>query len=146
MKYDEYLRATAPMSEKEFNEIANTLPEVSFDEVKKSFNDGLYDTDSQYDLALIIINAILMRYTHHAYVDDLDLECKYVYIGDIESVKELVDIKIAFSQTDWTIASNTVEEIEEAEKIKAEESARDRCLKVINNLPTQTLEEIIKGL
>lgn len=146
MKYEEYLRATALLSEKEFNEIANTLPEVSIDEVEKSLNNGIYDTESQYDLALIIINAILMRHTSNAYVDDLDLESKYIYVSDIGSVKELINVKRAFSQTDWTIASNTVEEIEEAEKIKAEESARDRCLKVINNLPTSTLEEIIKGL
>lgn len=146
MKYEEYLRATALLSEEEFNEIANTLPEVSFDEVEKSLNNGIYDTDSQYDLALIIINAILMRYTSNAYVEDLDLECKYIYVSDIGSVKELVDIKMAFSQTDWTIASDTMEEIEEAERIEAEESARDKCLKIINDLPTSTLEEIIKGL
>lgn len=146
MKYEEYLRATALLSEEEFNEIANTLPEVSFDEVEKSLNNGIYDTDSQYDLALIIINAILMRYTSNAYVEDLDLECKYIYVSDIGSVKELINVKRAFSQTDWTIVSNTVEEIEEAERIEAEESARDKCLKIINDLPTQTLEEIIKGL
>lgn len=146
MKYDEYLRAIALISEEDFYEITNSLPKVSVEEFVKSLDDGIYDTESLYDLALIIINAILMRYTAHAYVDDLDLQSKYVYIGDIESVKELINVKRAFSQTDWTIASNTVEEIEEAEKIKAEESARDRCLKVINNLPTSTLEEIIKGL
>lgn len=146
MNYDEYLRAIALISEEDFYEITNSLPKVSVEEFVKSLDDGIYDTESLYDLALIIINAILMRYTAHAYVDDLDLQSKYVYIGDIESVKELINVKRAFSQTDWTIASNTVEEIEEAEKIKAEESARDRCLKVINNLPTQTLEEIIKGL
>lgn len=146
MNYDEYLRAIALISEEDFYEITNSLPKVSVEEFVKSLDDGIYDTESLYDLALIIINAILMRYTAHAYVDDLDLQSKYVYIGDIESVKELINVKRAFSQTDWTIASNTVEEIEEAEKIKAEESARDRCLKVINNLPTSTLEEIIKGL
>lgn len=146
MKYEEYLRATSLLSEEEFNEIANTLPEVSIDEVEKSLNNGIYDTETQYDLALIIINAILMRYTSNAYVEDLDLECKYIYVSDIGSVKELVDIKMAFSQTDWTIASDTMEEIEEAERIEAEESARDKCLKIINDLPTQTLEEIIKGL
>lgn len=146
MNYDEYLRAIALISEEDFYEITNSLPKVSVEEFVKSLDNGIYDTESLYDLALIIINAILMRYTAHAYVDDLDLQSKYVYIGDIESVKELINVKRAFSQTDWTIASNTVEEIEEAEKIKAEESARDRCLKVINNLPTSTLEEIIKGL
>lgn len=146
MNYDEYLRAIALISEEDFYKITNSLPKVSVEEFVKSLDDGIYDTESLYDLALIIINAILMRYTAHAYVDDLDLQSKYVYIGDIESVKELINVKRAFSQTDWTIASNTVEEIEEAEKIKAEESARDRCLKVINNLPTSTLEEIIKGL
>lgn len=146
MNYDEYLRAIALISEEDFYEITNSLPKVSVEEFVKSLDDGIYDTESLYDLALIIINAILMRYTAHAYVDDLDLQSKYVYIGDIESVEELINVKRAFSQTDWTIASNTMEEIEEAERIEAEESARDKCLKIINDLPTQTLEEIIKGL
>ena len=146
MKYEEYLRATTLLSEKEFNEIANTLPEVSIDEVEKSLNNGIYDTETQYDLALIIINAILMRYTSNAYVEDLDFECRYIYVSDIGSVKELINVKRAFSQTDWTIASDTIEEIEEAERIKAEESARDKCLKVINDLPTEKLKEIISKL
>jgi len=146
MNYDEYLRATALMSKEEFHEIVDSLPEVSIDEFEKTLNDGIYDAESQYDLALIIINAILKRYTKCAYVDELHLDSKYVHINDIESVEELRFIRIAFFQTDWEIDSDDEEEIEEAKRIEAEESDRDKCLKVINNLPTSELKKIINGL
>lgn len=146
MKYDEFLRVTAIMPEEEFHEIVDTLPEISINEFEESLRDDSYNMDSQYDLASVIINAILKRYTAYAYVDSLDLDSKYAHVDDIESIEELCNVRKAFLHTNWEIDSDDEEEIEKAKRIEAEESARNKCLKVINNLPTEKLKEIISKL
>lgn len=148
MTYKEFLKVLGHPSEEEFNEVVKSFPEVSYEEFADSLEEYWNDIDSVDDLASVIADAVVRRYTQHAYVDNIDLESNEVCIADIESLEELKKLNEVFSEKGWKIADYDYleEEFIEAEEDMKEENIRTQYLQTICNLPTSKLKDIVENL
>lgn len=144
MTYKEFLGTLGHPSEEEFNEIVKGLPEVSTEEFTGALNVYWNGIESVDDLAAVIADAIVRRYTEHAYVEEVYLELKEVCISDIETLEELKKLKEVFSEKGWKVADYNYLENQfiVGEQEKTEKDIREAYLKVINNLSTSKLKEI----
>lgn len=122
--YKEYLEALGIISEKEFNEVIESLPEfkINYDEV--NFNECLQD---KTDLAFDLINYIISSKWKSVYLDDCNFENRTINLYDVESSKDLKEIKEFFSN--WTIDKyeEYLKELEDSEK---EEATLNECKKL----------------
>lgn len=107
-KYQQFLESIGIIPEDLFNEIINSLPEVDIDLIDFEL-DG---ADSLDDIAEQIISYILQDWDY-VYVEELDFENKTLTLEDVQSLKDLEEIKETFSK--WTITNydDLVEQFEE---------------------------------
>ena len=107
-KYQQFLESIGIIPEDLFNEIIDSLPEVDIDLIDFEL-DG---ADSLDDIAEQIISYILQDW-EYVYVEELDFENKTLTLEDVQSLKDLEEIKETFSK--WTITNydDLVEQFEE---------------------------------
>ena len=107
-KYQQFLESIGIIPEDLFNEIIDSLPEVDVDLIDFDLNGA----DSLDDVAEQIISYILQDW-EYVYVEELDFENKTLTLDDVESLKDLEEIKETFSK--WTITNydDLVEQFEE---------------------------------
>jgi hypothetical protein len=109
-KYQQFLESIGIIPEDLFNEIIDSLPEVDIDSIDFDLNGA----DSLDDVAEQIISYILQDW-EYVYVEELDFENKTLTLYDVESLKDLEEIKETFSK--WTITNydDLVEQLKEEE-------------------------------
>lgn len=121
-KYQQFLESIGVIPEDLFNEVIDSLPEIDIDLV----NFELDESDSLNGIANQIITYILQDWDY-AYVDDLDFEDKTFSLDNVDSLKDLEEIKNTF--TKWTIINydDIVKQLEEEEK-ESEENKKFESL------------------
>lgn len=128
--YKKYLEALGIISEEEFNEVIKSLPEfeINYDEV--NFNECLQD---KTDLAFDLINYIISSKWKSVYVDDCNFENRTINLYDVESSKNLKEIKEFFSN--WTIDKyeEYLKELEDSEKEEAMFNECEKLQKLISD-------------
>lgn len=122
--YKEYLKALGVISEEEFNEVIKSLPEFEINCDEVNFNECLQD---KTDLAFDLINYIISSKWKSVYVDDCNFENRTINLYNVESSKDLKEIKEFFSN--WTIDGyeEYLKELEDSEK---EDMLNDECRKL----------------
>ena len=109
-KYQQFLESIGIIPEDLFNEIIDSLPEVDIDSIDFDLNGA----DSLDDIAEQIVSYILQDW-EYVYAEELDFENKTFSLEDVQSLKDLEEIKETFSK--WTITDydDLVEQFEEEE-------------------------------
>ena len=95
-KYQQFLNKLHIIPEDLFNDIIKSLPEVNIDDVEFE----VFDADSLNYVANSIISSILYNW-NYVFPDCVDVENKTMELCDVESLKDLEEIKNTF--TKWTI-------------------------------------------
>ena len=95
-KYKEYLTAIEIISEEDFNEVIESLPEVKINFSEVYFSDYIQSKDS---LACDLINYIL----DGAYLNECNFKDKIISIENVDTTEDLEKIKNLFSN--WTISN-----------------------------------------
>ena len=98
-KYQEFLDAIGIISENDFNEIIDSLPNFNIDE-SISRDIDFYDLSSLDSVSSIIINEILKNWDY-CYAEDVDFIDKTFELNDVDSLEDLKEIKNTFPK--WTI-------------------------------------------
>ena len=143
-KYEQFLDSCNIIPECNFNEIIESLPEVDLDKV---YFDSLYDLGAEDDIAKVIIDDILSDW-QYAYCEIADFENRTFEISDIESLKDLEEIKDYFCKnSEWHIENyeDLREELEQEDEINKQNITKERLLDIISsNATLSDLEKIIK--
>ena len=95
-KYKEYLEICPVVSEDRFNYIVSILPEYSYCD----FTNGC---EYEEDIAIGIVNSILDKNWDDVYCEDINIDNKEICLGDVQSLKDLEEIKETFSN--WKISN-----------------------------------------
>jgi hypothetical protein len=95
-KYKEYLEQCPVVSEDRFNYIVSILPEYNY----CNFGDGY---EYEEDIATGIVNSILEKSWDDVYCEDINIDDKEICLGDVQSLKDLEEIKKTFSN--WKISN-----------------------------------------
>jgi hypothetical protein len=95
-KYKEYLEICPVVSEDRFNYIVSILPEYNH----CNFGDGY---EYEEDIATGIVNSILDKNWDDVYCEDINIDDKEICLGDVQSLKDLEEIKKTFSN--WKISN-----------------------------------------
>jgi hypothetical protein len=137
-KYQEFLNKAHVISEELFYEIVDSLPE--YDNEKTSFED-LYEFDSQDEIASEIIATILLNWPWVT-CENVNFESKSFDLVDVQSLKDLEEIKETFSK--WTI--NNYDQCKEScIVIENEEEKADFIRNYdFSNVPLEELKEFLK--
>ena len=141
--YKEYLEANDIISEGDFIEVMEWLPDVDIDFGRVDWCDY---TQNHETLAHDIINEILYRWDY-AYAEDVNWENKTIEIGDVRSVEDLNELKETFSK--WTISNydDLKQELEEnIKQHKEEEEFEDLVCLVREKASLEQLREFLKSI
>ena len=142
-KYQEFLNKANIISEDLFNDIIKTLPDFNMEDAEM---DNLFDYNSQDEIAAEIIATILQRWNYTT-CEEVDFNKKTFEIVDVESEKDLEEIKNTFSK--WSI-SNYDECLEEIREIEANNAKDEKIEKLIsfirNHASVEELEEFVNSL
>jgi len=130
-KYQEFLENIGLISENEFGEVINSLPEVNISEVGFEYSDYIQDITGD-SIARDIITHILNENTEYTYVDEVDFESRTYSIEDVETLEELDEIKNLFPNWTLTNYDELKNDIAENKKQEAEEAERNNLLKTIS--------------
>jgi hypothetical protein len=137
-KYQEFLNTAGIISEDLFNEIVNSLPE--YDTNKVDFS-NIYMLDSQDEIASEIIATILLNWSCVT-CENVDFERRTFDLVDVESLKDLKEINVAFSK--WAITNYD----ECKEECLCEETNKEKDVFIHNydfsNVPLEDLKEFLK--
>lgn len=95
-KYKEYLEICPVISEDRFNYIVSILPEYNYCD----FTNGY---EYEEDIASSIVNSILDKNWDDVYCEEINIDNKEIYLGDVQSLKDLEEIKKLFSN--WKISN-----------------------------------------
>ena len=117
--YKEFLEKINIISEEDFNEIIESLPDRDINDIEFD----LYNCDNKQDIAYILINGILNNW-NLAWTDITDVDDHSFEVHDVECLSDLEEIKETFSK--WTISN--YEEIKNGllEKEKSNEIYNER--------------------
>lgn len=132
--YKEYLEANDIISEEEFLEAMEWLPDVDIDLNKVDWRD--YNMITITDFCHGIINEILTKWDY-AYVEEVDWNSKSLVIGDIRYIEDLKEIKELFSKWDIVNYDSIEEQLLEEQKEDQEiiiQSKKDSLLKKLGSL------------
>ena len=142
-KYQEFLNKANIISENLFNDIINSLPDFDMEDTEM---DNLFDYNSQDEIAAEIIATILQRWNYTT-CEEVDFDRKTFEIVDVESEKDLEEIKNTFSK--WSI-SNYDECLEEIREIEADNAKDEKIEKLIsfirNHASVEELEKFVNSL
>ena len=138
-KYKEYLEAIGIISEEDFNEVLEFLPKKDFDFKNFSFNDILHDKDS---LAEDIISNLLENW-EWAYVESCNIKEKTLELGEVQSSKDLDEIK-EFLSPIWTISNyeSLKSDLLEDEEYEKNNTRKIEIVRELGNLELEILESI----
>ena len=98
--YNDYLESIGVINEENFNNIIKSLPNIDnidFDE----------DNKDEEDIAKCIIDKILYKFDY-VYSDDIDLENKSFCLYDVDSLKDLEEIRKIFNPYGWKIVNGNI--------------------------------------
>ena len=141
-KYKQFLESIGVISEELFNDIINSLPEVDILPIELD----IYSFDSMDEISQRIIDFILSDW-NYVYSDSVNFENKTFEINDVESLKDLEEIKKTFDK--WTITNYEdtkayLEDEEERNKLLSDEAAKiNVVISIVNTLNMEQLDEII---
>ena len=137
-KYQEFLDKANIISEDLFDDIINSLPDFDMEDAEM---DNLFDYNSQDEIAAEIIATILQRW-NYVTCEEVDFNRKTFEIVDVESEKDLEEIKNTFSK--WSISNynECLEEIKEIEANNAKDEKREKLISFIRNYAS--VEELEK--
>jgi len=141
-KYQQFLESIGVVSEDLFNEIIDNLPEVDIDLIEFELDEA----DSLDEIARQIISYILQDW-EYVYVDDLDFENKTFSLEDVQSLKDLEEIKDTFSK--WTITDydDFVKQFEEEENENKEHKEFESLINKIRfNATIEQLRKFVDSL
>jgi hypothetical protein len=141
-KYQEFLEAINIIPEDLFNEVINSLPEIDLNKVDLDLD----EFNSQDCLAQNIINSILLDW-NFAYAEFVNFENKAFDLGDVQSLKDLEEIKETFSK--WTITNydELFKQIEEEENEDKENKEFDDLMqKIRSSANIEQLKEFVNSL
>lgn len=141
-KYQEFLNSIKVISEDLFNEILDSLPEVEINTI--SFDDYDFSQDS---IATSIINSILCDRWEYCFVDEMDSENKIFYLSDVDSEKDLIEIKETFDT--WTIGNynELLENFKKEEYLQQKHKQKHKLLDIICEKATvDQLKNFVKTL
>lgn len=129
-KYEQFLKACNIMSEQEFNEVINSLPVEEIDPIQCF--EGLDDLSDQDELSRTIIDNILYDWIY-VFCDTANFNNKTFELEDVDSLKDLEEIKNKFKG--WTISNydELKEAMEEEEKLSKEEKEFDNLINTIKS-------------
>ena len=142
-KYQEFLNKANIISEDLFNDIIKTLPDFDMEDAEM---DNLFDYNSQDEIAAEIIATILQNW-NYVTCENVDFERRTFDVCDVDSRKDLEEIKSTFSN--WTITDydECLEEIKEIEEDQAKDEKREGLLNYIrNHASIEDLENFANGL
>ena len=128
--YKEYLEANNIISEEEFLEAMEWLPDVDIDLNKVDWCDYMVTIE---DLCHDIINEILTKWDY-AFVDEVDWNSKSLVIGDIKCIEDLKEIKELFSKWDITNYDDLEEQLLEKQKENQERIIQSKKDSLLNKL------------
>ena len=134
--YNDFLEYFNVVSEEQFNDIVESLPEIDSCEFD--------DLDSVNNIARCIIDSALKDFDY-VYCEWADFDEKTFELEDVDSLENLFEIKDMFKN--WTISNfNELEEalkVQEEENKELEEFYKKKCIieSVLENIPT---DEVIK--
>jgi len=136
MNYNDYLKKCSVLTESEFNDVISLFPEV--DEVDVNIDE--YTGNDLDNICVEICNGFLADNFWHAYCDTADYANRTLVIEDVNSLKDLEEIKNALSK--WTITNydELVEEIEENDP----DSERNSLIEKIRSLSIEKLRGIVE--
>lgn len=140
-KYKEYLSELGVISEESFMNVINSIPfDVDFTEME------YYYDDNEDDIAMRILDLLLMNINSHAYCDEVNFSDLYAYIYGVDTLEELDLIKETLDKINWKFnydeLKESLKEIEETKNINKIASIRDK----IYNLSNEQLNELEKWI
>ena len=142
-KYQEFLNKANIISEDLFDDIINSLPDFDMEDTEM---DNLFDYNSQDEIASEIIATILQRWNYTT-CEEVDFDKKTFEIVDVESEKDLEEIKNTFSK--WSISNydECLEEIREIETNNAKDEKIEKLISFIrNHASVEELEKFVNSL
>lgn len=141
-KYQEFLNTLDIISEEDFNEIIDSLPEVEICEV----NFNVYDSVAEDDVAEVIINHILNNW-ECCYTCWVKFHERCFKLHDVQSIYDLEEIAKTFNG--WTISNydELESELKEKEKESKELTEFDKLLCEVKSKATiEQLKEFVDKL
>lgn len=137
--YKEYLKSIEIISEEEFNEVIATLPKrkIFFSDV--GYSDSFHTKET---LAKDLIDYFLEANWENVYLIDIDYDKKVFSIDNVQSIKDLEEIKEFFTGWDIEDYDFLKKDLEEEDK---RISLRNIIIKKLDNLNEQDLEEIVNN-
>lgn len=128
--YKEYLEANNIISEKDFLEVMEWLPDVDINLDEVDWCDFMQDKNS---LVHDIINEILTKWDY-AYIEEVDWDKKSMVLGDIRYLDDLKEIKELFSQWDITNSDDLEEQLLKEQKEEQERVTQSRKNSLLDKL------------
>ena len=126
-KYEQFLDSNHIISEKDFNEVLDSLPEIDIESIE--WDEDMRDYDQDLLSRTIIDN--LIAEIDYVYVDDISFSDKAITLGDVDNLEDLNEIKELLPK--WTIENydEIIEDIKERSKEEKDEEEFDRLLNTI---------------
>ena len=137
-EYQKYLEQIGVLSEKLFNQIQELFPSVNVDDL------DVYDCYTELEVTKAFANSVLNDF-EYAYIEDVDIENKTIFIWDVQSMEDLNKIVEKFSK--WKIGNyeELKKEVEQLEKEKKEETDLSKKFSLLNAIANKlSLEEVTK--
>ena len=136
--YEEFLNKSNIISEDLFDDIVSTLPNIDIEDV--DFSD-VYEFDSQDEISSVIISAILAKWDWVT-CSDVNFEKRTFYLDDVQSIKDLEEIKETFVNWNITNYEEALEWCKENEKNERENEEREKIIMHLRH--NATIEQLRK--
>lgn len=117
--YSEFLEQIDIISEEDFNEIIESLPDCDINDV--AFDS--YSRNDERDIAYAVINGILNNW-NFAWTDSIDVDNRSFEVYDVECLSDLEEMKETFSG--WTISNYEEMKNDLLEEEKSNETDKER--------------------
>ena len=141
--YSEFLEQINIISESEFDEIIESLPDCDINDV----DFDLYNCiNNKRDIADTVINAILGDWDS-VWTDSIDVDNHSFELCDVECLSDLEEIKETFSK--WTISNyeeiknNLLEEKKSNEEFKERKEKEGLFNSIINKISLDDLKKLV---
>lgn len=139
MDYKEFLEFAGIISEKDYKEVLNTLPNIEYDE------DDLecpFYLNSKEEIAESFFRAMIYNNWNWCYLDSLDLETKTICICDVKSLEDLEDIKNKISP--WVISNYEDLKSDLLEDLEVDKKKASLISKLCKLISIEELESLVK--
>ena len=140
--YKEFLEEVNIISEEDFNEIVESLPDCDINDVEFDSN----NCNDKQDIADAVINGILNNW-NLAWTDSIDVDNRSFEVYDVECLSELEEMKETFSR--WTISNyeemknNLLEEEKSDEMYKERREKEGLFNSIIDEISLDDLKKLV---